>query len=307
MKKRIFYIIKYSVEYVALGNRSMQLAKRTAQKGQAHYKGKLFSEKRLALRSKLFKNITLPSMRAALENDDAYLVILTSEALPTKYKKQLEEMLRGIGNVVIRYCKPIKSVDSEARESVLDILRKTCNRKEKEICLATIRLDDDDALANNYTQLLLPYVRPDLSGFYVSFPLGVRLSIKHGRFVLTKCYLPKTSQGLARIEVVDPFSENSFQTTYGGGSHVGVDKRGPAILDAREIAYVRTNHVDNDSGMRPLEWARHWIQVSAEPLAERNKIESEVSLNLDALGVCGKKTLLQGWLSPVSSLVYRST
>ena len=66
------------------------------------------------------------------------------------------------------------------------------------------------------------------------------------------------------------------------------------------------NHVDNDSGIRPLEWARHWIQMSAGPLAKEQEVLELISCNLAALGSVRKKPYLKRMLAPVPSLVYRS-
>lgn len=306
MAPHIFYLIKYSVEHVAEGNRSMHLAKKNAKKGQQAYKGSLFSESRLSLRERLFGNVTLPSLKRALEYKNAHVVILAAQSLPERYRISLEQLVAGIDRVTIHYLPPVKSIDLESSRIVLDLLKSVVSGVSGRHCIATVRLDDDDALANNYTNMLLEYIKPALAGFFVSFPLGVRLSIKRDQLILTSSYLSKTSQGMARVEEVDVGEATYFPTAYSGGSHFGVDKRGPVVLDSRFPAYIRTNHVDNDSGMRPLEWARHWIQVSAEPLAKEQEVLDFITCNLAALGSVKSKPFLKRVLAPVSSLVYRS-
>jgi hypothetical protein len=283
----------------------MNLAKKAMPGGQSNYREVLFADSRLDLRFALFENITVPSLRPNLQHPDAHLLVLASKAMPEKLAIRLENSLSGIKNSTIRYCDPILSVDGEAGTAIRELLAKKGVAKEEKGAVATVRLDDDDALSRNFCQLLDPYVRPELSEFWVSFPVGVRMSIEGTRVVLTKAYLPKTSQGLSRIVSLGDFLTSDFGTAYGLGGHARVDTRAPVILDGRHVAYVRTNHKDNDSGMRRLEAARHWIQVSAEPDIMLDEFKENFDLDPTSIGYLSRKSIVQRRVARLSLLIYQ--
>lgn len=305
MVNDIFFIVKFSVEYQLDGHRAMQLAKASKKKGQVAYRKALFDPRRLQQRFTFFENITLPSLTPNLQNSNAHLICLASRSMPEEYKGRLNSLIRKQRNAAIHYCEPIKSVDYEAGKAVRSFYSKKLHAQQKDIVFATVRLDDDDALASNFVDILSPYVKSEFNGFWVSFPTGVRMSIDAGRIVLTKAYLPKTSQGLARISVISSEHESEIGTAYGLGSHARVDLRAPVIMDGRQIAYIRTNHKENDSRRRRLEWIRHWLQVSAEPNFSLAEASNTFSFDPAVVGFVSEKTTLQKYLSKISALLYQ--
>lgn len=301
----IFFIVKFSVEYQLDEHRAMQLAKASKKKGQVAYRQALFAPKRMQQRFSVFENITLQSLAPNLRNPNARLICLASDSMPEKYKGRLNALIERYPNAEVRYCGPIKSVDIEAGGIIRGYCLKKANGSQNDIVFATVRLDDDDALSSNFVELLSPYVKSEFSGFWISFPAGVRMSIDAGRVVLTKAYLPKTSQGLARISAFSPEHDGEIGTAYGLGSHARVDLRAPVIMDGRQIAYVRTNHKNNDSRGRRLEWFRHWIQVSAEPDFSAAEVTNIFSFEPASVGFLSKKSFLQKSFSRLSALLYQ--
>lgn len=306
VKEKIFYIIKYSLEYVLEGHRAMHLAKGSKSKGISYYREQLFAERRLNLRFKIFENITLPSLVPVLRDPGAFLLVLSSQSLPESERKRLNDAVEKLGNATVRYCEPVENVDTEARKAVWETLNTQPEYSgEEKICVATVRLDDDDGLSKNFSEILRPYVNQKFAGFWVSFPSGVRVVIDSAGWLATRSYMPKTSQGLARVEIFDFQNVEAFGTAYGLGSHAGVDRRAPVILDARQAAYIRTHHGDNDSRVRPLESMRTWIQVSAEPEVEESDLRGMFGCDLGAMGYRHRKSWASKQMAPLCSLLYK--
>jgi hypothetical protein len=306
VKKQIIFIIKFSLEYILEGHRAMNLAKGSKSKGVAYYREQLFSDRRLDLRFKIFENITLPSLGPALKEPGSFLLVLSSQSLPSNRRQRLDDALRPFGNATVRYCEPVSSVNAEARTAVSELLKGQPEHIVGEkICVATVRLDDDDGLARNFAQMLMPYVKEEFAGLWVSFPLGIRMAINASGWLATKSYMPKTSQGLARVELFDVNNVDTFGTAYDLGGHAQVDRRAPVIMDARQVAYIRTHHDDNDSGARPLESIRTWIQVSSEAEVDEEDLRRTFGCEFGAMGPRQRKSWGSRKMAPVCSLLYQ--
>jgi hypothetical protein len=171
------------------------------------------------------------------------------------------------------------------------------------VCIATVRIDDDDGLADDFGEMVAEYLRPEFSGFWLSFPMGLRL-VKSGRsFTLTQSYMPKIAAGLGKVECLE--QSQIPETAYSIASHAKIDRREPVIVDARKQAYLRTHHGHNDTNMGSLQWARNWVQQSAEDEIQAEIAGKSFSISFEKLGGFKSKSRAKKIFSPVAQLVYR--
>jgi hypothetical protein len=171
------------------------------------------------------------------------------------------------------------------------------------VCIATVRIDDDDGLADDFGEMVAEYLRPEFSGFWLSFPMGLRL-VKSDRSVsLTQSYMPKIAVGLVKVECLD--QSQLPRTVYSVGAHAKIDRKEPVIIDARRQAYLRTHHNQNDTNIRPLEWVRNWIQRSAEDEVKSEAAAKCFSVRWENLGENVGKSRVKKMCSPIAQLVYR--
>lgn len=117
------------------------------------------------------------------------------------------------------------------------------NRTDNELCYASVRLDDDDALANTYFENLFKYIDKPFAGFLVSFGKGVAGIVDNGELCDFKdYYYPKSAQGLAFIQYKAVNRLNNCVSVYDTGMHTKADLNYPVIVDSRRYAFMRTIH-----------------------------------------------------------------
>jgi len=202
----------------------------------------LFGNERLHRRFEAFESICLPSLRMQ-PPDRFHVIILASAAMPDGYKERLLASVQGMVNVHIVFEEPAQMFFEE-------LWLKHIGRIQglKEI-VATVRLDDDDALAPDFTATLAAYVNARYVGHTVSFPLGLQCAMVEGELRFWESYWPLVAAGLGYV-----CRRDSLATIFSCGHHHRIARRYPVILDARSAKYVVTLHQHNDSqvGMHPL-------------------------------------------------------
>lgn len=238
MKQHIFVMIRYSV--LTSSRRSWVIGRDNE---FDEYKANLFSDERLSLHQDLFEKVTLPSL-LQLDNQNSTILIYTSNELPEEYLNKLKLMISPYPNFKIVFAPKEKSLDISFNESLF----KELTDLNDDVCYATVRLDDDDALADNYGTELIKYVLPSLNMHAVSFPLGylaVYEGSKYVKFVYNK--QPKIALGLAYIAF---FAKNGplpkLASVYALGNHNKVDDKVPLITNSLVPMYIRTLHEASD-------------------------------------------------------------
>lgn len=238
MLKTVYVVIRYSILSRSANNWAMQ-------KGVTYeaYKDELFDPLRLKAHEELFSKFTIPSLKKLEENcpDDIEFktLVVTSESLPSVSKKSLSTLLGELDNSKIIAVDENTSFSAAVCEYIeSDLVERT---SENSLCV-TIRLDDDDALADDYLSQLNDYLTPSFSGFYISFPKGYRAnflddeSIVFAPFIYRMC-----AQGIAFVETFRPGVnkiKGVFQT-----NHITADERFPAVVDSRRFSYIRAVHI----------------------------------------------------------------
>lgn len=265
MEKHVFFVIRFSViqpgsaAWSASSSDLSEMAK------------KIFDTERLRFRLRTFRELCLRSLMdqklSDADNIRFTVLLLVSDALPDEFKKAIfEERDRfnlhtkyGDMTVALIHSTLIpKCVDGH--KNMNEAIKHTINQYASELrhdcTFSTVRLDDDDALYNNYVSAISNYLQPAMEGMCVSFPYGIEGFVDSEHLNVSDirhCYFPKAAQGLAYINtikngmVVDKKTFHVLNTN----NHTKVDERYPVIIDSRMPMYFRTLSLTNDSNGSP--------------------------------------------------------
>ena len=209
---------------------------------ESGYLKKLFDPDRLRARRETFKKITIPSIRGAMDAAEGIKIevhVLTSSLLPELDKRFLSDISKEYDFVRVFYMEP-DSVDMQ--KASLDYVAKL---KNKDV-VASIRLDDDDAVSKDYLKRLSVWMNLDLDEFVVSMSRGCAVLLDKKLNPISFEDYPKLliAAGLAYVYKV---GENSYKNIYSLGSHTKVYKKVPVIWDNSGYSFVRSFHEFNDS------------------------------------------------------------
>ena len=116
-----------------------QVGFETPEEGRAF----LYDPKRMDQRFAWFENVTLPSLAA--QKDDAFrIIVMMSEDLPEPWRSRMEAHIAAVPQLVADYVPYGKH-----RSICADAIRRHTDPKAEAI--AQFRLDDDDAVAIDFT------------------------------------------------------------------------------------------------------------------------------------------------------------
>lgn len=244
MRKLTYVLIRYSV--LIENTKSWIIANNDIDK----YKSQLFEPIRLHKHLELFKNITLPSLKNQTKTpDESWLrvVIITSQDLPQWNKTELEHLAEQHNWLDIDYL-PTRGVALER------MLFEDLKKDNQDTLVATVRLDDDDALATDFFEKLDEYTTVENVGKSLSFGKGFA-----GFYDFTKnnyrkvvdYYYPKIAAGLTYFNFYNAkesrFTLDNIKTIFNTGGHTRIDQNVPTILDSRDPMFIRTMHDHSDS------------------------------------------------------------
>ncbi len=203
----------------------------------------LFAPDRLDARLDLFEKITLPSLVAQSDPDFTHMV-LSSRLMPDAHQKRLVELVKdtlGAKRAHIMF----RPEGSAGR-----LLRQATQKTYGEQLAAQVVLDDDDAVSNDYVEILRSYgaaawndPHREQDYLFLSFPRGYTLGIEQGRpDSLEHRFVPYTNLGLALLAPAST-RRNPFMT-----SHRKIGQRHPSVMyTGRRPYYLRAVHGHNDS------------------------------------------------------------
>lgn len=213
-------------------------------------RAKLFDPIRLAQRLRALNNVVLPSLAkqsVRLNRRRHRLVVVTSDELPSDHMAALRAALAPYPWARIETCPVDRRPDYPG---IVDaFLRET---RASRGMVATVRLDDDDALGRRYIEKLLTHVTPENDGHAVTFPLGYigLYDAETGTFSdFCRTRNPFYALGLAMVEIFDG-KRFAGRTVYGLGDHTKIEARWPHIIDESIRAYIRTIYPEQDTAGR---------------------------------------------------------
>jgi len=268
---------------------------------------KIFDFERLLFRFKTFEQFCMQSLmdqKIKHEDDISFtLLILYSDALPDYFKGRLSE-LSNMFNKNTAYGKlqtaaiksTLRDVSTDSHKNMNEAIKYTIlqhaqsQHNDSDCTFATVRLDDDDALSENFITEVGKYLLPTMAGMCISFPYGfegyvdpTNLAIKDIRH----CYFPKIALGLSYInhikngDVVDKKTFHVLNTN----NHTKVDERYPVIMDARLPMYFRALSFTNDSNGSPhhsyLPKVNGRNMLASIPCAYKNTIDLAENIQED--------------------------
>lgn len=204
------------------------------------YRAELYDDNRLKVRENIFINHSLPNIAIAAEKYDITHVVSYSNSLPVQYKESLARAADKYPFLLLD-----EQPDGEVGRSLKAIAKQKAEVGEN---FGIYRLDDDDVLATNYFHRMDKFIRPSYTGMVVSFPLGIEAVLDEGQaFNLKAAHFPMNSMGLMSVcrmnnrgRIIAPKN----------GAHNKADRDNAVILDSRDFAYFRFNHVDQDNALR---------------------------------------------------------
>lgn len=260
--KKIFICTRYSVlnkskSGTILASKSLDIKE---------YSEKLFSDNRLESKLNAFKAIAFRSLMEQKISPDVsgsieiHWVLAISDLLPDNHRSQLlslAEKLKKENNIKMHVL-DVESGLVPVRKGgftgdfigLFDSFIKNENSDLDDCLYASVRLDDDDGLSNNYINQLAKYLKKDFSGFVISFPFGYQ-GVFDGNKInnLKDIYVDKIALGLAHINYCEKGNYlDEIINIYGLGNHQMIDNFRPVIMDSRNHSYLRVLSLFNDSG-----------------------------------------------------------
>jgi Putative rhamnosyl transferase len=199
---------------------------------------RIWSDERMGLRSRLFSAMCLPSMEiAARKHADFLFIVVTSSAMPQKWKDDLREKVAGKN-----WCQIVEA----PAESWLGSIKPRVKALVGDDRAYTFRLDDDDALSADFVETVLSHQNvPD--GTVLSFDRGLVLQATDaGRPILRPKSTIKSSMGMG-IFTRGPEPKLIYQL----GNHTRVDERAQ-VVHVKTPSWILGRHATNDSVRRSI-------------------------------------------------------
>lgn len=251
MEKINYIVIRYNIVSTI-----MSAWKASKQEFKEH-QSSIFSPERMYTHSTLLEKVTLPSISGQIDTDFEKLkvFIVTSKSLPDLEKEKIYKLLN------VYPWLEIHELEDNASYSDFDnlVINDVRNQKRTTV-FSTTRLDDDDALANDFLKCLNERTILTNVGLAISFSKGLAgfYDIDGGRYIGLYSYIFRlNAQGLSFINYYDSSSDSFSQypkvTVYQLGSHTKIDEISPVIIDSREHKWIRTIHNYSDAYTKDFE------------------------------------------------------
>ncbi|GEM_PF-1550816 len=175
-------------------------------------------------RFKIFQEITLKSFQQQTEKE-FILLLLHSAAMPNHLKERflaLEKTNNFLRNVFIE--------DNSASFAIA--LKNSIEYANfQKGAVVTFRVDNDDAVPNNFIAKLKYFLREDLIGYAISAPTVVIVKrISNQMVLMQQKYYPSNSIGLAYVSGL-----NNFKTVMDAAQHHQINHNNPMVLTAGNV------------------------------------------------------------------------
>ncbi len=133
--------------------------------GFQHDSSNLFNKDRLDIRFLMFETFCLPSVLGQTSQNFNWIILIDKD-LPNKYKKRLQNLIKGHSNIfLVKYNKQINLNELKfIKDNVKNI---------KSNIVITTRLDDDDCLHTRFVEKLQKKFQSTDDFLYISHPKGL--------------------------------------------------------------------------------------------------------------------------------------
>lgn len=219
---------------------------------EEEYIAHLFSDERMAIRAKIFSEISVPMLAKMKGEFDYKHIVSYSSIMPEKWKKVLFDLQKEYPFIYLH------EADSNKVNPIYQVLKNKPNG-----CVAFFRLDDDDLLSINFLNSLSKYNNLAFRNMAVSFGKGFAGYYKENHFIdFRECKQRFIAIGQAYIGTyIDGKVELPAMH-----SHHNLDENYPVIVDSREFMYIHTHHAQQDTNYR----------FSNDPSNKTNTVESDL-------------------------------
>jgi hypothetical protein len=182
---------------------------------------------------------------------DLHFMVLTSEDLPAEHRANLDDVMRDVEARSDFTCTVLAVPSGGEHKPHSDAFIDEHVTGGPDRRFATVRLDDDDALAASYCRRLSAHLDQGLCGYPVSFaygyegvvdPEGPVTNVRHWN-------QPKSSAGLAFTNAWSSTGgyADPRRHVYMLGRHLKVDVADALVLDTRAPGYFKTVNEHGDS------------------------------------------------------------
>lgn len=224
----------------------------------------VFEAEYFEYRFNIFKKITLKSFQQQT-NTNFVLLLLHSENMPPIYKErflQLEKTNSFLYNIFV------EDTQESFDEALLNSISYLSFEKNT---VVTFRIDNDDAVQNDFIEKLSGFLKDDFIGYCVSIPMMYRVKhITKQSYMMEEFYFPANAIGLAYVTdkknyktvlelgdhdlvneenamIVLPRSKNGGIMTINGENEINsIDKTRARILTKEGLdKYLKERNIDN--------------------------------------------------------------
>jgi hypothetical protein len=179
----------------------------------------VFEAEYFEYRFNIFKNVTLKSFQQQ-SNSNFVLLLLHSENMPLHYKERFIELEKAnafLHNVFV------KDTQEAFNESILNSVKYVSFEKEVAV---TFRIDNDDAVQNNFIEKLSGFLKADFVGYTVSIPImNIVKRISEKSYLLQESYFPANAIGLAYVTPIE-----KYKTVFNLGDHDLVNNQNGMVV-----------------------------------------------------------------------------
>lgn len=234
----------FSIRYSLFSTKFMQSWRSARGLSEKDYMDFLYNKDRMDFRQNTISKITIPSIDGSInllknkEDLEVTVFILTSKKMPQHNQDFLEQLEQKYSFLKIAYLEENDDLAKPENDYISKFV-------QPDDIVASIRLDDDDAVSNNFISKIYKLMDLNIDAFAVSLcdgygvELNPDLSIKrlgdyNSKFI---------AAGLAYIY---KFPKSKI-SVYHLGTHTNIDYKIPVLVDSSFKSFIRTFHHFNDS------------------------------------------------------------
>ncbi|TRY17787.1 hypothetical protein FOJ82_10965 [Tessaracoccus rhinocerotis] len=226
-------------------NSDLWLASNGAVISPDEYLAFLYDDARMAPRCDIFLTCTLPMLALAAEGHDVRHVVSFSDNLPEVYRSQLLAAAERFDFVVLDEV-PVGTQSLDLAQFGRDFSRELGVEGQP---YGQYRLDDDDVLACDFFDQMVPHIIPEHVGWVVTLAKGVTAIYRDGKFYFAKeAILPLHSKG--HLAVVQWFGGDFI--TPPTVPHNASDRYTPVVLDSRRFSHLWVRSTIQDGALHQL-------------------------------------------------------
>ena len=199
----------------------------------------VFETEYFEYRFNIFKSVTLKSFQQQT-NNNFVLLLLHSENMPSHYKDRFIELEKANSFLYNIFVKDTHEAYNEAIRSSVEYVS-----FEKDI-VVTFRIDNDDAVQNDFIQRLSDFLKDGFVGYSISMPsLCIVKRISDTSYMIEEGNYPSNTIGLAYVSNREQYKTVKELGCY----HTLINVTTPMVLiaqcSARQLQTINGENVEN--------------------------------------------------------------